>query len=50
MQTEKDRHFRYTNEQKKYLDLQTPAQTCKQIQSDTQTEKDRHFRHTNQQR
>ena len=34
----------------KFLDLQTPTQTCKQIESDTQTEKDRHFRHSNQQR
>ena len=34
----------------KFLDLQKPTQTCKQIESDTQTEKDRYFRHSNQQR
>jgi hypothetical protein len=32
------------------LDLQTPSQPCKLIDSDIQTEKDKHFRHSNQQR
>jgi hypothetical protein len=61
IKTEKDRHFRHTNQRKtgtldiqtnkdKFLDLQTPTQTYKQIDSDIQTEKERHFKRIDQQR